>query len=119
MLKKDFIYIGTVTRVVDGDTIDAELDLGFHVKVNLRFRILDLDTPEMRSRSLDERKHAHEATDYAEKILLGKVVKIKSHKTGKYGRWLADISLELEGFVVDFSSNMKLHGFQKREDYGS
>ena len=52
----DFIYkITAVEKVVDGDTIDAVLDLGFDVGIRARIRLLGMDTPESRTRDLEEK----------------------------------------------------------------
>ena len=83
-------YRAKLVRAVDGDTIDCEVDLGFTVFIKARFRLAGIDTP--------ERGHDgfHEAT--AELVgLLGDVADddgwfvVRSTKTGKFGRWLAEI----------------------------
>ena len=48
-------YRCTVTRVVDGDTVDAEIDLGFDIVFKSRIRLFGVDTPESRTRDLDEK----------------------------------------------------------------
>jgi len=53
-----FVYrVKAVSRVVDGDTLDACLDLGFDVGVNLRVRLLGIDTPESRTSDKEEKKY--------------------------------------------------------------
>ncbi len=85
------IYRAKVRRVVDGDTVDLLVDLGFHISLNIRARLLGVDTPE----------RGHEdfalATQQLTDLLLeessdeeGYVV-IQTAKTGKYGRWLVTI----------------------------
>jgi endonuclease YncB( thermonuclease family) len=79
-----FLYRGTVMRWVDGDTFDAEVDLGFHVVTRLRFRLHGVNTPE-RGRALYK-----EATEHAQDMCpVGSHVRIRSEKAGKFGRWLA------------------------------
>ena len=52
-----FIYQATLVKVVDGDTIDVTLDLGFNVLLhNQRVRLAGIDTPESRTRNLEEKK---------------------------------------------------------------
>ena len=52
----EFIYrITAVEKVVDGDTIDAVIDLGFDVRLSNRIRLLGIDTPESRTRDLEEK----------------------------------------------------------------
>jgi len=83
-------YKAKVKRVVDGDTVDFDVDLGFHVVIRLRGRLLDVDTP--------ERGHQDwtKATEMLEGLLKEQedgegYVTIHTVKTGKYGRWLIDI----------------------------
>ncbi len=91
-------YIAKVDRVVDGDTVDFIVDLGFNVNIKIRTRLIDVDTP--------ERGHEDwtKATDKCSELLRSVAeisfedkpdeecwVKIRTTKTGKYGRWLVDI----------------------------
>lgn len=84
-------YMGTVTRVVDGDTLDAEIDLGFGVITRQRMRLLEVDTPETHRPSCDaEREHGERATRFVEASVLGRRCEIETmrDKRGKYGRYL-------------------------------
>lgn len=76
-----YVYEATVVRVVDGDTVDLDVDLGFHVRVRERFRLNGIDTPERGQDGFEE------ATNRL-KELLGDECVVESHKTGKFGRWL-------------------------------
>lgn len=109
-------YKGCVTRVVDGDTMDAELDLGFGIKVNHRFRIEDLDTPETwRPRNAAEKEHGLQATKRANELLMGKTLLFETTKLpGIYGRYGATIWLE-DG--NKYSEVMINEGLAKRENY--
>lgn len=85
-----YTYRATPTTIIDGDTFDADVDLGFTVWVRIRFRLLGVDTP--------ERGHtdAPAATQMLADLLTqaadtNGTVLITSTKTGKYGRWLAEI----------------------------
>lgn len=82
-------YKAIVTRVIDGDTIEAEVDLGFHVKMNLRFRLARINAPELK-------KGGDITRAYLITKLLDKEIIIKSFKTDKYGRWLAEVFIEGE-----------------------
>ena len=99
-----FTYKAIVTRVVDGDTFDAEVDLGFRTYRRERFRLLDVDTPERGQRGFDE------CTDRLRQLLIecqdpdGRII-IKSRKTGKFGRWLAAI---MHPSMSEISSMLKL-----------
>jgi endonuclease YncB( thermonuclease family) len=75
---------------VDGDTVDLLVDLGFTILVRTRFRLLGIDTPETNRRASREAGLA--AQSFAESLApLGSEVLVRSHKTGEYGRWLAEI----------------------------
>ena len=53
----EFVYrVSSLEKVVDGDTIDVVLDLGFDVCTKQRVRLLGIDTPDSRTRDLDEKK---------------------------------------------------------------
>ena len=79
-------YKCTVDRIVDGDTIDVILDLGFDVKLHKqRVRLAGIDTPESRTRDLAEKKLGLAAKERLKELCFGKF-KIKSLGKGKYGR---------------------------------
>ena len=94
-MKPQYRYRGTLRRVVDGDTIDLQVDLGFHVLMRLRFRLKDIDTPEIYGRKKDSTEYEMgiKAKEFVEKRFAkndGECI-IESTKTGVYGRWLGDI----------------------------
>jgi micrococcal nuclease len=94
-----YIYRGKLERVVDGDTIDALIDVGFDIWVKKRIRYKGLDAWESRTRNLDEKKKGLAAKE-RNKELLEKVsskpgyFRIKSYGVGKYGRVLGEIFIE-------------------------
>ena len=82
-------------KVVDGDTIDAEIDLGFDIKVKKRIRFMGIDTPESRTRDLEEKARGLAAKDRVKQLLDGcKNIQLKSHGIGKFGRCLGEIMLD-------------------------
>ena len=84
-----FVYRATLDRVVDGDTFDCILDLGFDVKLHKqRVRLHGIDTPESRTRDLAEKKLGLLAKERLKELCKGSF-KIKSLGKGKYGRILA------------------------------
>lgn len=93
-MQSDYLYRAFITNVIDGDTVDARVDLGFTVSVNVRFRLYGIDTPELRSSDEAVREQAKLAKQYVIDCLLNKEVLLKSYKTDKYGRWLADFFIE-------------------------
>ena len=92
-------YRAKLVRVVDGDTIDALIDVGFDIWVKKRIRYKGIDTWESRTRDLDEKKKGL-AAKARNKELLESVssksgyFRIKSYGMGKYGRVLADIFIQ-------------------------
>lgn len=109
-------YKAKVIRVVDADTIDALVDIGFGLTMNQRFRINNYDAPETwRPKNEAERKHGKEATLRAIELLMGKDILIKSTKVaGIYGRFGADIWLE-DG--QNFTEVMINEGYSKKKNY--
>ena len=87
-------YSAKLLRVVDGDTCDAMIDLGFDTWVKKRIRFKGVDCWESRTRDLDEKKKGLAAKAYTKELLEnsdeGKFV-LKSYGVGKYGRVLADL----------------------------
>ena len=82
-------------RVVDGDTIDAEIDLGFDVSVKKRIRFQGINAPESRTRDLEEKARGLAAKDRLKVILEGaKEIQLCSHGVGKYGRCLGELYID-------------------------
>jgi len=121
-----FVYQAELDRVVDGDTIDIVLDLGFSVKLHKqRVRLHGIDTPESRTRNLAEKKLGLAAKERLKELCVGQF-KIKSLGKGKYGRILGipysesgeDICQMLiqEGHAVSYFGGKK---FAKVRDDGT
>ena len=87
-------YTCKLVRVVDGDTADAMIDLGFDVWVKSRIRFYGVDTWESRTRDLEEKKKGLEAKAYVKDLLEnsdeGKFA-LRSYGVGKYGRVLGEL----------------------------
>ena len=84
-------YKAVVDRVVDGDTIDVTIDLGFKVWKKMRVRMEGINTPESRTRDLEEKKRGLAAKDRLKNILEfnNNECILKVSGVGKYGRALA------------------------------
>ena len=95
-----YIYRGKLDRVVDGDTIDAMIDVGFDIWIKKRIRFVGIDAWESRTRNLEENANGLAAKERLQ-VLLNEVsskpgyFRIKSHGVGKYGRVLGQI------FIID------------------
>ena len=85
-------YSCKIVRVVDGDTVDVDIDLGFGMWMHKeRIRLHGIDTPESRTRDLEEKKFGLEAKAFLTRRLEDGMVsglKVKTEKDGKYGRML-------------------------------
>ena len=74
-------YVKKVTKIVDGDTIDVDIDLGFSISFTSRVRLAGIDTPESRTRDLLEKKLGLEAKAYLKNAIdEAKTVVIKTEK---------------------------------------
>ena len=95
-LKKCALIINKLDRVVDGDTIDAYIDLGFDVSIKKRIRFMGIDTPESRTRDLEEKARGLAAKDRLKNLLEGaKPIQLNSHGVGKYGRCLGELHIDV------------------------
>ena len=86
-------YFCKVERVVDGDTIDVNIDLGFDIHHSARVRMMGIDTPESRTRNLAEKALGLASKARLKEMLKGQKVKLLTSKEGKgkFGRVLADV----------------------------
>jgi len=94
-----YIYRGKLERVVDGDTIDALIDVGFDIWVKKRIRYSGIDTWESRTRDLAEKAKGLEAKARNKELLMevsskSGYFRLKSYGVGKYGRVLGEIFIE-------------------------
>jgi len=114
--KLDYAYKGIINRVVDADTMDVTLDMGFGMYTKQRLRIDGFDAPETwRPRNEEERKHGEAATKRAKELLDSDELIFKTEKlAGIYGRFSAEIILP---DWQNFSDVMISEGYQKKKDY--
>jgi micrococcal nuclease len=119
-------YKFTLDRVIDGDTIDVVVDLGFDTFIKKRIRLLGIDAPETRLQSkikdLEERKKEKErgllAKQELTNLLKGKnktlIARTKLDKSGKYGRILAEIFVEESGSLTNINNLLLLGGYVEK-----
>lgn len=94
-------YRCEVVKVIDGDTVDVDIDLGFGVWLRKeRIRMYGIDTPESRTRDLEEKKYGLAAKDFLTKWLSAGNITLKTQKDaeGKFGRilgelWYGDVNI--------------------------
>ena len=119
-------YEAELIKVVDGDTIDAYIDLGFTLKTKKRIRYMGIDTWESRTRDLEEKKKGLAAKAFVKDLLQdsddGRFSLI-SYGTGKYGRVLGE--LFVKGHDTSVNELLKEHGHayeyhgEKKKIFGS
>ena len=89
-------YKAKLLRVIDGDTIDCVIDLGFDVRLKERVRLKGIDTPEVRTRDLEEKAKGLAAKERVQKAFQYSndfTIITELDKKGKYGRILGTIML--------------------------
>jgi micrococcal nuclease len=114
-------YSAKLIRVIDGDTIDAEIDLGFKIFVKERIRLIGIDTPESRTRNLFEKSWGLAAKDRLSELLADNnndfIINTKIDKKGKFGRMLGDIIVDginanqqliAEGLAIPYTGGKRL-----------
>ena len=112
MKKPDkFVYPAGLLRVVDGETCDAMIDLGFDIWVKKRIRLYGVDTWECRTRDKEEKVKGLAAKAYVKDLLENSDegdFTLKSHGVGKYGRVLGEIFLK--GYEDSLNELLKING---------
>ena len=82
-------FVKSVDRVVDGDTIDISIDLGFDLTKKERVRLAGIDTPEKRTKDSKEKEMGYQATEFLEMHLMEATkLTVRTEKDGKFGRML-------------------------------
>ena len=111
-----YTYKAKIDRVVDGDTVDAHIDLGFDITIHKRLRLAGIDTPESRTRDLEEKARGLASKDKLVELLGDGNFILESKEVGKYGRVLGTLlvgdinindTLVEEGFAVEYWGGKK------------
>lgn len=98
-----YTYKAKCINVVDGDTVDVQIDVGFKMTTVQRLRLLGVNTPERHQPGY------HEATDFTAFNLLDREIYVHTEKTDSFGRYLAHIyELDLEGNPLPTTFNQRL-----------
>jgi micrococcal nuclease len=117
LVKPDYTYTATVDRVIDGDTLDVHIDVGFHTNIFKRLRLLDIDTDELRGGTVETKQRAVLAKQRLEELLRNAdklYVQTEMDTEGKYGRVLAYLWIETDGNVMNVNEQLLLEGYQKQ-----
>jgi len=113
-------YNAIIENIVDGDTFDVNIDLGFDIWHKIRVRLLDVDTPECRiNHGEDEKIYGEICKSIANRLFLGEKCVIKSVKDSKartdsFGRYLVYCEVDGEN-IVDTYNNLGIN--KKHENY--
>tara|TARA_A100000172_G_scaffold78305_1_gene63722 strand:- start:61 stop:477 length:417 start_codon:yes stop_codon:yes gene_type:complete len=103
-----YTYKAKLDRVVDGDTIDVNIDLGFDITVHKRVRLAGIDTPESRTRDLEEKKRGLAAKYRLTEILDQGSLVVESKEVGKYGRVLGVLTVHPDNLDLPINVNETL-----------
>lgn len=120
--KDPYVYrIKSVSKVVDGDTIDADIDLGFDISLNKRIRLAGVDTPESRTSDKYEKQLGLESKDWLKHRLVdARDILIKTElpdSTEKYGRIIGH--LFINGEELSLNNQMIAEGYAWEYDGGT
>ena len=108
--------IKSVDRIVDGDTVDVTIDLGFDILHKTRVRLWGIDTPETRTRDLEEKKRGYAASQRLTELLISESTRegfssdivLKTKEKGKFGRYLGVFYRRRTDDEVRFNINQQL-----------
>ncbi len=102
-----FENYATIVKIVDGDTVDVDVDLGWDTwKHNKRIRLFAVDTPECRTRDKQEKAAGLLAKKFVqERLEVGKKYALRTHKKGKYGRYLGDFQIGDKWLCAELVAN--------------
>ena len=113
-------YFCKIQRVVDGDTVDISVNLGFDIWHNARVRMMGIDTPESRTSNLEEKALGLASKARLKELLKGQKVRLECSKEGKgkFGRILADVvTIDKEGNEININNRLIEEG-HARPYYG-
>lgn len=95
----------TLVKIIDGDTVDLSIDMGFKIQTVQRFRLAGINSP--------ERGHIGwaEATLHLAELLANGISRIQTYKSDSFGRWLVDIWIKVDGGELLINKIMIVEGF--------
>ena len=116
-----YTYKAKLDRVIDGDTIDANIDLGFDITIHKRIRLTGIDTPESRTRDLEEKARGLASKARLVELLGDGDFILESREVGKFGRVLGTIytiaeeSININDTLVEEGYAVEYHGGKKKK----
>jgi endonuclease YncB( thermonuclease family) len=114
-------YDAEILRVVDGDTLVALIDVGFNTHVKSTLRLYGINTPEKRTKNLEEKEKGIAASDRVTQLLeqCDNKVRVKSHGLGKFGRCLAEVQFTFKGNTTNLNRTLVAEGHAEEYFGGS
>ena len=113
-------YRISVDRVIDGDTIDCWIDLGYNLKIHKRIRFAGVNAPETRTRNKEEKKRGLIAKEWLkDKLPVGSKCILKSYEYGKYGRVIGELFIVSGSRKQSINKMMLAEGLVKEYDGGA
>jgi len=106
-------YDAEILRVIDGDTLVALIDVGFHIHIKSTLRLYGINTPEQRTKDLEEKEKGIAATDRVMDLLKQCNNKVRI----KFGRCLAEVQLTVKDNIINLNRTLIAEGHA--EDYFS
>ena len=115
-----FEYKCVITKIIDGDTVDVDIDLGFDCWLRKqRIRLYGIDTPESRTRDKQEKRYGLAAKRFVlDFIPVGSSAILKTKEKGKYGRYLGDLKVGMKWLckaLLDNHHAVKYFGQSKKD----
>jgi|TARA_R100001463_G_scaffold63172_7_gene116169 micrococcal nuclease len=103
-----YTYKAKLDRVVDGDTIDVNIDLGFDISVHKRVRLAGINAPESRTKDLEEKKKGLASKARLIELLDKGDLVVESKELGKYGRVIGDLTIYPDDLGLPININETL-----------
>jgi micrococcal nuclease len=113
MVQPAYLYKALITNVVDGDTVDAEVDVGFKIKMLLRLRLNRINTWELTSSNAEDKQRALLGKSYVVNTVLNKLVVIQTFKADAFGRYLAEVYYDSNGSSTNLNDELLKNGLAK------
>lgn len=108
-------YKAVISSVYDGDTVTADIDLGFYmIQRKVKIRLYGINTPELRGGTEETRKAGYNARDFLRERILNQEVVVKCWGKGKYGRWLCEIFLQNGEELISVNETLVNKGLAER-----
>lgn len=90
-MDKLHFYKAKVLEIYDADSVTISIDLGFNIQLTEKARLYGIDTPELKTKNIDEKIHGYLARNYLRYLIQDADVLIQTEKEGKFGRYLVKI----------------------------